>query len=104
MSAGISPTSKISAAVQNKSNYRWIVLAILFVTYTINFADRTNLGIVLPTLKQEFELTNLQLGQLASFFFLSYALVQIPAGFIYSRYGTRVLVRYLSFYSRLLRF
>ncbi|WP_425059877.1 putative galactarate transporter [Sporomusa carbonis] len=92
MSAGISPTSKISAAVQNKSNYRWIVLAILFVTYTINFADRTNLGIVLPTLKQEFELTNLQLGQLASFFFLSYALVQIPAGFIYSRYGTRVLV------------
>jgi len=92
MSNGISKNIPADQALEKKSNYRWIVLAVLFITYTINFADRTNLGIVLPTLKQEFELTNLQLGQLASFFFLSYALVQIPAGFIYSRFGTRILV------------
>jgi len=86
------PQNTLRTAVEKMSNYRWIVLAVLFVTYTINFADRSNIGIVLPLLKTEFDLTNFELGALSSFFFLGYATTQIPAGFWYSRYGCRVLV------------
>jgi MFS transporter, ACS family, glucarate transporter len=86
------PQNTTATAVQKMTQYRWIVLAILFVLYTINFGDRANIGVVLPVLKTEFNLTNLELGALSSFFFLGYATTQIPAGFWYGRYGCRTLV------------
>lgn len=73
------------------SHFRWVVLAIIFVTYAINFADRTNIGVLIPFLKADFEITNFEAGSIASFFFLGYAISQIPAGLFYSRYGVRKL-------------
>jgi sugar phosphate permease len=74
------------------TRYRWVVMAVIFVMYTINFADRANIGVVLPMIKGEFRISNFEAGALASFFFLGYAITQIPAGFWYSKHGTRGLV------------
>lgn len=74
------------------SSYRWVVLALIFTFYFMNFADRTNIGVVLPLVTKEFGLTNLQAGSLMSFFFLGYAVTQIPAGLFMSRFGTRGIV------------
>jgi sugar phosphate permease len=73
-------------------NFRWVVLAIIFVSYTVNCADRSNIGLALPFIQKEFTLNNLEAGAIASFFFLGYALSQIPAGFWFSKFGTRGLV------------
>lgn len=78
--------------VQRMTQYRWIVLAIMFVSYMICFADRGNIGVVLPVLRQEFQMSNMEAGALMSFFFLGYSISQIPAGFFASRFGTRGLV------------
>ncbi len=67
-------------------------MTIIFITYAINYADRTNIGVVLPFVTKDFHLTNFEAGALASMFFLGYAVSQIPAGFWYSKYGTRGLV------------
>ena len=75
-----------------RTNYRWVVLAIIFVTYAINFADRSNIGVALPFIRQEFQINNFEAGAIASFFFLGYATTQIPAGFWFSKFGTRGLV------------
>lgn len=75
-----------------KTNYRLVVLVMIFLVYVINYADRTNIGAVLPFITEEFKLTNLEAGSLASMFFLGYALSQIPAGFYMSRRGTRGIV------------
>ncbi|MEI7228373.1 MFS transporter [Pectobacterium carotovorum] len=75
-----------------KTNYRFVVLALIFIVYTINYADRTNIGAVLPFIIQEFHISNFEAGAIASMFFLGYALSQIPAGFFIAKRGTRGLI------------
>ncbi|WP_425058762.1 putative galactarate transporter [Sporomusa carbonis] len=86
------PVVGFEKPVQPRTKFRWVVLAIIFLFYMINFADRTNIGVVLPAIKNEFGVSNFEAGALASFFFLGYAVTQIPAGFWISRFGTRGLV------------
>lgn len=84
--------SKSLPAVRPATGFRWVVLSIIFITYAINYADRTNLGVALPFITKDFGLSNFEAGALASFFFLGYAISQIPAGFWFSKFGTRGLV------------
>jgi sugar phosphate permease len=85
------PESKLNAvpALKKKSGYRWVVLGIIFLVYLVCMADRTNIGVVLPFIKEEFTLNNFQAGAIASFFFLGYAITQIPAGFWLGKKGSR---------------
>ncbi|EPB6281936.1 MFS transporter, partial [Escherichia coli] len=75
-----------------KTNYRWVVLALIFAVYAVNYADRSNIGAVLPFITEEFHLSNFEAGQIASMFFLGYALCQIPAGFLMAKRGVRGIV------------
>ena len=84
----------VTQVVRKMTQYRWIVLAIMFVSYMMCFADRGNIGVVLPMLRQEFAMSNMEAGSLMSFFFVGYAFSQIPAGFFASRFGTRGLVSF----------
>ncbi|EKK5268582.1 MFS transporter [Cronobacter dublinensis] len=87
--------SQIQSAsyVKGKStNYRFVVLALIFVVYAINYADRTNIGAVLPFIIDEFHINNFEAGAIASMFFLGYALTQIPAGFFIAKRGIRGMV------------
>lgn len=72
-----------------RTNFRWVILAIIFLTYTCNYADRSNIGVALPFIKDEFNMTNTEMGGIASMFFLGYAISQIPAGIILSKVGIR---------------
>ncbi|WP_182186159.1 MFS transporter [Pectinatus frisingensis] len=84
--------TSITKTVKNhKTYFRWIVLGIIFVTYSVNFADRSNVGVVIPFLKQEFPINNFEAGAIMSFFFLGYAISQIPAGLFFSKFGVRGL-------------
>ena len=52
-----------------KTNYRFVVLALIFIVYAINYADRTNIGAVLPFIIDEFHINNFEAGAIASMFF-----------------------------------
>ena len=39
---------------QKMTNYRWIILGLIFVIYTIATADRANIGIAMPYIRKEF--------------------------------------------------
>jgi sugar phosphate permease len=52
-------------------------------------ADRANISVVIPYFQKEFELSNTDIGAMASLFYIGYAIIQIPSGFIYSKFGTR---------------
>ncbi|EPP3046492.1 MFS transporter [Salmonella enterica subsp. enterica serovar Kentucky] len=75
-----------------KTKYRLVVLTMIFLVYAINYADRTNIGAVLPFIIDEFHINNFEAGAIASMFFLGYAVSQIPAGFFIAKRGTRGLV------------
>lgn len=78
-------------AAQARSKYRWVVLSVIVVVYMLAAADRANIGIALPYIQKEFGATNAQVGLLVSAFFLFYSLGQIPAGFLLSKVGVRVV-------------
>lgn len=42
-----------------------------FLVYAINYADRTNIGAVLPFIINEFHINNFEAGAIASMFFLA---------------------------------
>ena len=75
-----------------KTYFRWAVMTVIFVGYVVCMADRSNIGTVLPFIKKEFSINNFELGAISSFFFLGYAVSQIPAGLIISKKGTRSIV------------
>ncbi|AYP25785.1 MFS transporter [Pantoea agglomerans] len=68
-------------------NYRWVVAVMFFMVYMIAGADRANIGVVVPFIKNEYHLTNTDIGMLACLFYITYAAVQIPSGFLFNKFG-----------------
>lgn len=68
--------------------YKWEVLALLWVAYFINQADRQVFNVVLPLVKADLDLTDVQVGSIATIFNLVFALM-VPlsgyAGDVFSR-------------------
>lgn len=77
--------------VEKKSGFRWVVLAMIFLVYMIAGADRANIGVVVPFIKESFHLTNTDIGAMTGLFYLGYAAIQIPSGIFFSKYGVRKL-------------
>lgn len=82
-------SKKIGSTTEKMTKYRWVILGLIFVIYTIANADRSNIGIAMPFMRKEIAMTNTQAGGIASLFFLGYAGMMIPAGFIVTKYGVR---------------
>ncbi|KMO41315.1 DgoT [Methylobacterium tarhaniae] len=80
-----------AATPTTATRYRWVVMGLIFIVYTLAAADRANIGIVLPFVKKEFAMSNTEAGAVVSLFFVGYAVMQIPAGFLVRRLGTRVV-------------
>jgi MFS transporter, ACS family, D-galactonate transporter len=70
---------------------KWSILAVLSLGMVIAYIDRANLSVALATteFRTAFGLSDSARGLLNSVFFWSYALLQIPAGWLVDRYGVR---------------
>jgi len=77
--------------LEQKTRFRWVVLTMIFIVYMIAGADRANIGVVVPYIKESFKLTNTDIGAMTSLFYIGYALIQIPSGVIFGKYGVRKL-------------
>ena len=69
---------------------RWGICALLFFATTINYVDRSVLGILAPTLRTEIGWTDLEYGRISAAFTLAYAIGFIFAGWFIDRVGTRI--------------
>jgi ACS family D-galactonate transporter-like MFS transporter len=65
------------------------VLILLGLSVLINYVDRSNLSIAAPLIKDELGISASQLGTLLSAFFWTYALLQIPAGWLVDRFDVK---------------
>jgi MFS family permease len=70
---------------------RWLVVALLAVASIVAYIDRVNLSVALIDVdfKTFFGLSNTDRGLANSAFFWSYAALQIPAGWLVDRYGSK---------------
>jgi ACS family hexuronate transporter-like MFS transporter len=69
---------------------RWIICALLFFAATINYIDRQVIGLLKPTLTQEFGWSELDYGDIVFSFQLAYAIGFLIAGRLIDRLGTRL--------------
>jgi MFS transporter, ACS family, D-galactonate transporter len=80
------------AGIGTASAVRWRIFAIIFVLVVINLIDRVTLSIAMPTISKEFSLEPAIQGLVLSAFFWSYALLQVPGGWLIDRFGPRALI------------
>lgn len=72
---------------------RWIqLLPIAFVTYTIAYFDRANIGLALPHIVATLGLDATQAGMIGGAFSIGYAVTQLLAGWITLKLGPRNVV------------
>ena len=69
---------------------RWTAILLCFFACTINYVDRANLAVAVPFLRKEFGLDAATMGLVLSGFFWTYAVMQMPWGWIADRAGPRV--------------
>jgi sugar phosphate permease len=69
-----------------------LVLFMLCVMYFITYIDRVNIGTAASAIKDEFHLSNVQLGLVFSAFAYPYALLQIFGGWLGDRFGSRKML------------
>src|SRR4051812_40944238 len=70
---------------------RWIVVGLIFFGILISYVDRGNLAIAAPGIMRDFNLSPAAMGTLLSSFFWTYAVFQIPSGYLVDRYGIRIV-------------
>jgi MFS transporter, ACS family, hexuronate transporter len=71
-------------------NYRWGICALIFFATTVNYMDRSVLGVLAPTLRTDIGWTDQQYGYITAAFTLAYAIGFLFAGWLIDRIGTRI--------------
>jgi len=72
--------------------YKWILVAILFLAASLNYADRGALTAVFPLLRKDLGMSDMALAAIGSFFLWSYALFSPLAGYMGDRFSRSALV------------
>lgn len=73
--------------VQRRTNVRWKLFILLLVLVAVNYIDRGSISVALPIIQKEFNLPPELVGLLLSAFFWTYALMQIPVGWLIDKFG-----------------
>lgn len=70
---------------------RWLMVWLCFLALAVNYTDRANLAVAAPSIKQALGVDNTVMGLLLGSFFWTYALMQLPAGWLVDRFGARIM-------------
>ncbi len=76
-------------AVRKIRNLRYYILLLIFAVTVVNYADRAIMSIAGPAMADELGLDPVALGFIFSAFGWSYALGQLPGGWILDRFGSK---------------
>jgi sugar phosphate permease len=97
--AGGSATPATGTAIP-ATKTRWLVLFLISLMYLICYMDRSNISVAQPEIAKAFGLTKNSMALVLSAFTWSYALGQIPAGWLGDRFGPkRILTAIMSWWS-----
>jgi D-galactonate transporter len=77
------------AGIARRTNVRYLILLMIFVITTLNYADRATLSITGSAMRSEFGFDAIRMGYIFSAFSWAYVLSQLPAGWLLDRFGAR---------------
>ena len=70
---------------------RYLIMVLLFISVTVNYLDRSNISITAPLMRAELGIDTARMGYVLSAFGWTYAICQIPGGWLVDRVAPRVL-------------
>ena len=77
------------AEVMKRTRVRYLILLLIFVITTFNYADRATLSVTGSAMRAEFGFDAIRMGYIFSAFSWAYVLSQVPAGWLLDRFGAR---------------
>jgi MFS transporter, ACS family, hexuronate transporter len=80
-----------SSPAKPSARWRWGLCWLMFVSTALTYMDRQAVSVVDGPIKDEFRIDNQGFGWVMSAFFLTYALFQVPAGYLADRCNVRWL-------------
>ncbi len=84
------PPAAVTAPVARIGWYRWVICFLLFLAATINYIDRQVIGLLKPTLQQQYGWSEIDYADIVFSFQLAYAIGLLLAGGFIDRVGTRI--------------
>jgi ACS family hexuronate transporter-like MFS transporter len=84
------PPVTLNATVSAVGTYRWRICALLFLAMSINYADRSVLGVLAPELQKTIGWDEIQYSNIVNAFQAAYAIGLLLAGRFMDRVGARV--------------
>jgi ACS family hexuronate transporter-like MFS transporter len=79
-----------AVAAGTRTNFRWVICALLFFAATINYVDRQVISILKPTLQKEFGWSEIHYADIVFSFQLAYAIGFLLAGRMMDRLGAKL--------------
>lgn len=72
-----------------RTNFRWVILTLLFFATTINYVDRQVIGLLKPYIEKDLGWSDADYGYIVSAFQLAYGLGLLLSGRLLDKFGTR---------------
>jgi ACS family glucarate transporter-like MFS transporter len=82
-------TAQTADGGAKRTRVRWLIILLLFIITTINYADRATFSIAGQSASKELGLDPVAMGYILSAFAWAYVLGQIPGGALLDRFGTK---------------
>ena len=86
----VKPPDNVTDPGARVGRYRWMICLLLFLAATINYIDRQVIGLLKPTLQQQYGWTETNYADIVFSFQLAYAIGLLLAGRFIDRVGTRI--------------
>ena len=90
MAEGILAQTSVEQAGARVGRFRWAIVALLFAATAINYVDRQMIGVLKPTLSQEFGWSEGDYANIVFWFQLAYAIGYISFGRVVDLVGARL--------------
>ncbi|MCT4707860.1 MFS transporter [Enterobacteriaceae bacterium H16N7] len=96
----------LDTVIESKKGHhtRYLILLIIFIVTTINYADRATLSIAGSEVAKELHLSAISVGYIFSAFGWAYLLMQIPGGWLLDRFGSKKVYTWSLFFWSLFTF
>src|SRR3970040_177169 len=72
------------------TRFRWVILSLLFFATTVNYLDRIVFSVLIPKIREDLHLTDIDYGWINGAFQLAYTLGFLAMGKFIDRVGTKL--------------
>jgi ACS family glucarate transporter-like MFS transporter len=86
------------AGMEGRTQVRWLIVVMLFLLTSVNYADRATLAIAGPVVSKDLGLNAAQMGFIFSAFGWAYVICQMPGGWLLDRFGSKSVYAFSIFF------